>query len=181
MIIADKLRRTNRAEFLLYMWQVEDVLRAYGCDAERIGREYLVRFDMTDEVRAEATAWYADLCRMMLEEGLREHGHLPVSRSALQELQELHDALLASPKFPYYREMYYRVLPYIVELRAKRGGGEVPELETCFEALYGALMLKLRGKPVSDDTQKALHDISALLGQLSDYYFKDKESSLELK
>ena len=29
MIIAEKLSKTNRAEYLLYLWQVEDLLRAY--------------------------------------------------------------------------------------------------------------------------------------------------------
>ena len=32
---------------------------------------------------------------------------------------DLHLQLLRSPKFPYYNSAYYKVLPYIVELRAK--------------------------------------------------------------
>jgi len=162
------------------MWQVEDVMRAYGCDAERIEREYLPRFDLDERTKRETTAWYADLCRMMREDGVAEKGHLPICRNALQELQELHVGLVASPKFPYYREMYYKVLPYIVELRAKNPGTESSELEVCFEALYGSLMLRLQGKELSEGTRKALRDISTLLGQLSDYYFKDKEKPLEL-
>ena len=34
MIIAEQLRNSNRAEYLLYMWQVEDLIRAYDCDIE---------------------------------------------------------------------------------------------------------------------------------------------------
>ena len=49
MIIAEKLSKTNRAEYLLYLWQVEDLLRAYDCDAERIGKEYLSRFTFKDD------------------------------------------------------------------------------------------------------------------------------------
>ena len=52
MIIADKLRKTNRAEYLLYLWQVEDILRVYGCDAERLKTEYLSRFTVSGEVAA---------------------------------------------------------------------------------------------------------------------------------
>ena len=182
MTIADQLRKTNRAEYLLYMWQVEDLLRAYGLDADRVAAEYLCRFELTDERRAKTEQWYADLCRRMQQEGLREKGHLQIVRQVLQQLEELHARLLNSPRFPYYREMYYRVLPYIVELRAKQKPAPSEaesELSTCFGLLYGVLMLRLQHKPVSAETEKAVKDISTLLGQLSDYYFKDKQEPIE--
>lgn len=47
MIIADKLKTTNRAEYLLYMWQVEDIIRAYNCDADRLAHEYVSRFSLS--------------------------------------------------------------------------------------------------------------------------------------
>ena len=78
--------------------------------------------------------------------------------------------------------MYYRVLPYIVELRAKQKPAPSEaesELSTCFGLLYGVLMLRLQHKPVSAETEKAVKDISTLLGQLSDYYFKDKQEPIE--
>lgn len=56
----------------------------------------------------------------MRSEGKKEHGHLQICTNILQELCELHAHLIKSAaKFPYYREMYYKVLPYIVELRGK--------------------------------------------------------------
>lgn len=181
MLIADKLKESNRAEYLLYLWQVEDLLRSFGCDAERVCRDYVARFRLDDGKRRAVERWYADLCRMMLAEGLREKGHLPVSRNALQELVELHESLLASGRFPYYREMYYRVLPYIVELRAKGGNKEEPELQTCFDALYGVLLLRLRKREISEETAKAAKDISALLGQLSDYWKAERDGKLDLQ
>ena len=66
-----------------------------------------------------------------------------------------------------------------MELRRKAGGEEVGELETCFQALYGLMMLHLQGKPVSDDTKKAMATISQFIGLLSDYYKKDKQEPLE--
>lgn len=38
MIIADRLKNTNRAEYLLYMWQVEDLIRAFQFNSERIAK-----------------------------------------------------------------------------------------------------------------------------------------------
>ena len=178
MIIADELRRSNRAEYIIYMWQIEDLLRAYNFDIERIQNEYLSRFDLTPEKRRQTQEWYSNLCMMMQEEGLREKGHLQINKNSLSELNDLHQRLLNSQKFPYYREMYYRVLPYIVELRSKSPDKDVSELETCFNALYGPLMLRLQHKDISRETQKATQDISTLLGQLSDYYIKDKAEPL---
>ena len=89
-------------------------------------------------------------------------------------LDDLHRHLLRSSRFPYYREMYYKVLPYVVELRQKGGHKDQSELQTCFEALYGVMMLRMQHKPVSDSTAQAAKDIATLLGQLSDYYFKDQ-------
>ena len=89
--------------------------------------------------------------------------------------------MCGAEKFPYYRQMYYKVLPYIVEIRSKGGADEgCSELETCFNTLYGTLLLRLQHKEISVETQNATRDISALLGQLSDYYFKDKEEPLDL-
>lgn len=191
MIIANRLRTSNRAEYILYMWQVEDLLRAYNLDMDEVREHYLPKFQVSPEKRAKMEQWYADLCRMMTEEGLKESGHLQINKNALADLKDLHHRLLASDKFPYYREMYYRVLPYIVELRAKSVAAksetakthpdtEVSELETCFEALYGVLLLRMQGKKVSEQTAKATKDISTFLGQLSDYYIKDQQETLEL-
>lgn len=178
MIIAEKLRNSNRAEYLLYMWQVEDLIRAYNCDMERINKEYLSRFQL-DEEKAKATQqWYADLCEMMQREGLSQHGHLQISHNILQELTELHEQLISSDHFPYYKAMYHNVLPHIVRLRAKGSNKSAAELQTCFEALYGALLLKLQHKPISDETAQALKDITTLLGQLSDYYYQDKKEPI---
>ena len=180
MIIAEKLSKTNRAEYLLYLWQVEDLLRAYDCDAERIGKEYLSRFTFKDDAEKQAAEkWYADFCSIMKSEGLRKQGHLPISRNVLQQLSELHAALTNSPKFPSYQALYLKVLPYIVELRKKNADSETPELQTCFELLYGVMMLRLQKREIGPETLHAVKEITTFIGMLSDYYIKDRTEGLE--
>ena len=94
MYIAQELRKNNIAEYLLYMWQVEDMIRAYGCSLSRIRREYVDQFDYDDEQKEELVDWYGNLIRMMNEEGCREQGHLQINRATLQLLNELHLQLL---------------------------------------------------------------------------------------
>jgi len=114
MLIAQELRRKNIAEYLLYMWQVEDTIRAFGCSLGRIRREYIDRFDYTDEQKEDEADWFGNLIRMMNEEGCREKGHLQINKVVLQQLEELHVQLLGSSKFPFYNSEYYKVLPYRV-------------------------------------------------------------------
>ena len=178
MLISQELRRTNIAEYVLYMWQVEDIIRAYGCDLARIRREYISRFELTDEQREDMIDWYGNLIRMMREEGKTQSGHLQIIKIVTQQMAELHEMLMQSPNFPFYNAEYYKVLPFIVELRSK-GSKDVSEIETCLNALYGVMMLRLQKKEISTSTENAVKEITTFLGMLSDYYKKDKEEGLK--
>ncbi len=119
MFIANELRKKSIAEYLLYMWQMEDIIRVYGCSLTRIRKEYIEKFDYTEEQKEDEEDWFGNLVRMMNQESCREHGHLQINKVLMQGLTDLHNELLASSKFPFYSAEYYRVLPYIVELRGK--------------------------------------------------------------
>ena len=179
MIIAQKLRKENIVEYLLYMWQVEDIIRAYGCSLSRLKADYISRFQVEDlDTYEEMVDWYGNLLRMMNQEGKREKGHLAINEILLKDLNELNQQLLASPKFPFYNAEYYRVLPFIVELR-NRGDKDVSEIETCMNALYGVMLLRLQQKEVSQQTQNAVKEITTFLGMLADYYKTNKEEGIK--
>lgn len=181
MYISRQLKQQNIAEYLLYMWQVEDLIRANGCDIGQIRRNVVDTYpSLTDPQRQELTQWYEDLINMMHDEGVMQKGHLQINKNIIVWLTDLHLRLLRSPKFPYYSAAYYKALPFIVELRAKGVDRDVPELETCFDAMYGVWMLKLQKKEVSEDTQKAVKAISDLLAMLAGYYIKEKKGELDL-
>lgn len=193
MIIANKLIESNRAEYLLYMWQVEDIIRIYQCDIERLQSEYLSKFQLDATTTAQMTEWYSNLCDMMRAEGKTNGGHLQINENVLVGLADLNDELLASEKFPYYKQMYYKVLPYVVELRARKAktqGEDAPlqpaeeggkaEFNLLFELLYGVMLLRLKQQPITEETKRAAGDVSALLGQISDYWKAYKAGDLEL-
>ena len=200
MLIAKELRKKSIAEYLLYMWQIEDIIRAYQCSLTKIRREYIDKFDYTDVQKDEEEDWFGDLIRMMNQEGCRESGHLQINKVVMQSLNELHAQLLASSKFPFYSAEYYRVLPFIVEFRGKTKQvadrmarknepnlKEIAanlghsEIETCFDLLYGVMMLRLQKKEISHETEVALKEITTLIGMLSDYYLKDKTEGLQFE
>ena len=115
---------------------------------------------------------------MMREEGKTQGGHIQILQIVIQQMAELHAELMQSVKFPFYSAEYYKVLPFIVELRSK-GSKEVGEIETCLNALYGVMLLRLQQKEVSSSTEAAVKEITTFLGMLSDYYKKDKEEGIE--
>lgn len=180
MYISQQLRKQNIAEYLLYMWQVEDILRAFDVNLTRIRKEYVPRFEYDDQQIEDLTDWFGNLINMMNSEGKREKGHLAINEAVMKQLIDLHLALSNSTKFPFYTAQYYKVLPFIVELRTKNGNGDSTEneIETCFNALYGAMMLRLQGRTMSPETKHAIDEIATFIGMLSDYYKQDRDEGL---
>ena len=106
MTIADKLRRTDISAYLLFMWNIEDVVRVYNLDFDRIDAEYIAKFP---EAERDATRdWMENIVKMMQLENVREHGHLQINKNVLIRLNDLHRELLKSPKFPEYGAEFYR-------------------------------------------------------------------------
>ena len=179
MFIAKELRKKSIAEYLLYMWQIEDIIRAMGCSLPLIRKSYISKFtDYTDEQKEDEIDWFGNLVRMMNEEGKRDQGHLNINDIVVRDLVDLHQRLLQSNRFPIYNAEYYKVLPFIVELRGK-GDKNISEIETCLDALYGIMMLRMQKKEISPETEHAIKEISTFIGMLSDYYLKNETEGLD--
>ena len=178
MKISQQLKEKNIAEYLIYMWQVEDLIRANKCDIDFIRNNIISRYPAEEHAALEE--WYGNLADMMRAEGVVEKGHLQINRNVIRNLTDLHAELLASTKYPFYNAAYFKALPFIVELRQKSGPKEESELETCFEAFYGVLLLRLQKKEISQGTAKAVESISSFLSLLANYYDKDKKGELKL-
>lgn len=180
MLIAKQLKDQNIGEYLIYMWQVEDLIRANELDIDKIDRQIISQFDQPENVRLEIREWYENLIDMMRRENVTERGHLIINRNIISELTDLHLRLLKSPIETEYSSLYYKTLPFIVELRAKSPDKDIPELETCFSALYGFLLMRLQKKEISGETQAAISQISSFLRLLSQKYKDEKVGNLDI-
>lgn len=181
MLIAKKLKQDNIAEYLLYMWQVEDLIRASGLDIDKINQQVIDKYDQPEKVKEEIKEWYSDLIEMMRMENIQKAGHLIINKNTLSELTDLHNRLLKSSTETDYTNIYYKTLPFIVELRAKSQDKDIPELETCFSALYGFLLMRLQQKEISGETQAAISQISSLIRLLSQKYKEDQAGTLNIE
>ena len=157
------------------MWQIEDLIRSFDCNIDTIEQKVISQFPA--EQQAAERQWMEGLITMMQLEDKKKSGHLQVNTNILLMLAELHHQLLDCDKFPEYGAEFYRTLPFIVELRAK-SGNKTGELETCFNALYGTLMLRLQGKEITPGTQAAIKQISHFLAMLAAFFKKNEEKPL---
>ena len=113
MIIASKKRKENIAEYILYMWQIEDMIRANDFDISKIRRNIIDNFQIDDAQKHEMEEWYESLIDMMRREGITEAGHLQINHNVLNQLVQLHQALLKDPAFPEYTAEFYLSLIHI--------------------------------------------------------------------
>ena len=170
MFIAEQKKRENIAEYLLYMWQLEDILRAFELDIDKVQQRLIDTTNHSDEKKEAARQWYTKLIEQMKLEGVEKAGHLDVNRELLNKLSLLHTQLLKKGKEIKYIETYYKTMPHIQELRSKTTDQDVSDIEVCFTALYGFLLLKLQKREISSETASAISQISQLIGSLSEKY-----------
>ena len=111
MKISQQLKEKNIAEYLIYMWQVEDLLRANKCDIDLIRSNVISRYPAEEHAALEE--WYGNLADMMRAEGVTEKGHLQINRNVIRNLTDLHADLLASTKYPFYNAAYFKALPLL--------------------------------------------------------------------
>ena len=173
MYTSAKLKTENIVGYLLYMWQVEDIIRANSLDVDKIDELYISRFGLADEQRHAMRQWYSDLVEMMRSEDVIKFGHLQINKNIIILLTDLHTELLKSSKHPFYSAAYYKVLPFIVEIRNKSNGKDKSEIENCFDAIYGLTTMRMKKVEISAETLSAVGEITRFLGMLADYYKKD--------
>lgn len=159
------------AKYVLYMWQVEDLLRAFRMDIREIDRCIVSGFQVDMATRREIRDWYDNLIEMMKQEQVTTTGHLQVVKNIINELEELHLYLLQQEKNPRYRQLHSVAAPHLAAFRQKSGlPPEVLDVEIALQALYGQLLLRLQKKHISSQTQQAMDTFSQMLAYLAAKY-----------
>ena len=99
MIIAKEKRRNNIAEYVLYMWHIEDLLRAFKLDIEIVYEKVIEGYKADVKTANEIKEWYSSIIHMMHSEGISEAGHLALVRNTVNEINEFHLRLLNKVQF----------------------------------------------------------------------------------
>lgn len=164
MFTAQKKRKENIAEYILYLWQLEDLLRALQFSPEAIYSQLVDKYDIDDNDKQALFLWYVEITNLLREEGKEDQGHLDHTLHLIGSLQELSDQLLTVPAGEKYRELYGAVAPEIPMLRSKLEKRDISDIELFFRALYSVVLLRIKGK--GDEDGIYVQDVMALISPL---------------
>ena len=179
MLIAKEKEKTNLAEYILYMWQIEELIRLNEFDLEQIYVTIINKFNVNDDVKAEMKLWYKNLIQQMLKQGISEKGHLDFINARVEELNNLHNSLLTTIQDKEYQQQYLKTTDNIKSLMAKSNNEAKHEIQACLIGLYGFLALKLKQQNIGQATKEAIASFSNLLAILTNRYNKLKKGELK--
>ena len=171
MYIALEKKKTNVIEYVLYMWQVENIIRACKFDVNKIEQTVINHLGLNENEKALSKDWYSNLIKEMKLQGLEENGHRSDIMETVAELTLLHTTLLRTFEDQKYSILYNNSRSDISDLMMKQQGVK-SEIEACFNGLYGMWMLKVAKKQISSQTEQSIDNISKFMVQLAQNYHK---------
>jgi hypothetical protein len=169
--VAESKKSQNIAEYLIYMYQMEDLIRSYQGDRGEMDRFVVSKYPVSEDEKIDISSWFADLSNQMKTEAIIEKGHLAELNHLVTDLAQLHWKLLKTDKT--YFETYSKAKPFIlgaiVQAEEKELGNEI---QICLNGIYGLLLLRLLGKEVSGEQLKSAEAFGEVLSLLSLSYKK---------
>lgn len=144
MFTAQKTRKENIAEYILYLWQLEDLLRALQFSPEAIYSQLVQPSGLTEAQKQETFLWYMDIVNLLREEGKEQQGHLEHTMHLIADLDNLHKQLLVLPIGAEYRRLYSHVAPELPKMKAKLKHPDISDVELFFRALYSVVLLRIQ-------------------------------------
>lgn len=181
MIIAQQKRKENIAEYILYLWQLEDLIRAYDFRMDRINREIVSQFKASAVEKSEIYNWYEELAESMKSEKITERGHLQFLLILVEDLNDFHFRLIESPMHSDYQKLYQDCVHNISDFRLKmQNRDKISDMEVCLTVLYGFMLMKMKKRPVSDDTAEAIDTVRSLIALLAAKFKEFEEGKLEI-
>ncbi len=178
MDIAQQKRSENIAEYVLYIWQLEDLLRAMQFSPEAVFTALIAPRDASDKWKLTALEWYMDIANLLQKEGKEASGHLDHTLHVIADMNDLHLTLMQQPAGKEYRELFVRLAPELPRLRELLGK-DISDTELAFRALYAAMLYRIKGEKgaVADDVTVL---VSPVIAKLSEIFHKVERGETNL-
>ena len=182
MLIALQKRKENIAEYILYLWQIEDLLRALQFSPEAIYSTLVARVEGADEQQKENIFnWYMQIVELLRKEGKEEKGHLEHTLHLIADLHNLHLQLMKLPVGDHYRATYSRMAAEIPQLRTILDDSDISDTELAFRALYAAMLYRIKGDAKRAEAIKdTIELVSPVVAELAAMYGKVERGEVDL-
>ena len=153
MILADSKKKAHIVEYILFLWQIEDLIRAAQFNPAVLEKwaEDTANSEGSDPEREKE--WIVGLAADMRSQGKIESGHITSVSETILELAHLHEMLLGPLGDKRYSESFETAVPLLKEISAKQPGPEGHPVEQLLVALYGFLILRLQKQSISAETE----------------------------
>ena len=174
MLVAQKKQQENIAEYVLYLFQIEDIVRSLNFDIERI-MEAVVKPNLPDSsFEGQYRSWYAEIIKEMKRSGLEKKGHLDRVMEVMKELLFLHNTLFAIKGESKYKQLCANSSSFTAEFREKASMNNEHDVEILIHAMHMKLQFRLRKKEITQETEEALDAMRIQLAFLVREYHKMK-------
>ncbi len=183
MDIARKLRRENIAEYILYLWQLEDLFRSLQFSPEAIYSKFVApRVDLSPADQQALQSWYVEYCELLDREGKRATGHSEHTLHLIADMANLHQQLLKFPIGARYRTLWVALEEVLPDLRNVAGdtSKEISDIELCFRALYGSILYRLKGEGGRGAVEDTLAYVSPVIAELAKVYGEVESGQIDL-
>ena len=181
MDIAQAKRKENIAEYILYLWQLEDLLRALQFSPEAIYSQLVAPREVADEQKHIYLLWYMDIVNLLRKEGKEQSGHLEHTLHLIGDVHNLHLQLMQNPVGEHYRQTFARLAPQLTQLRAMISRDDVSDTELAFRALYAAMLYRIKGdKKRAEAISDTIELVSPVVAELAAMYGKVERGEVDL-
>ena len=170
--IADKKKKENIIEYVLYMYRMEDLLRAYQFEMEDVNAYVLGHKNIDKKDKEETQVWLSNMANQMEEQGIKEKGHLEDVQEIVSQLAKIHWQLLKEE--PDYIAIYRKTQAHLLKLIADTKE-DIPEheIQVFINTLYGILLNKLNGRKIPLEIMDAAASFGDVLACINIAYMKD--------
>ena len=181
MDIAQAKRKENIAEYILYLWQLEDLLRALQFSPEAIYSQLVAPRQVEEEQKHIFLLWYMDIVNLLRKEGKEESGHLEHTLHLIGDMHNLHLQLMQNPVGEHYRQTFAKLAPQLTQLRAMIKKEDVSDTEVAFRALYAAMLYRIKGDAKRAEAIKdTIELVSPVVAELAAIYGKVERGEVDL-
>lgn len=163
MVLADKKKKENISEYIIHMYQTEDLIRAYNFNMEDV-REYVIKH-IKNADQEELFNWYKGIAEQMKAEGIEERGHLKATQEVVKQIANLHQHLLKADQ--QYRQVYTNAAIHLHKSMEQSKGAVNEPVQAALNGVYGYLLLRMNGKKLDESLLPALNAFGDLLSYLS--------------
>ena len=181
MLIAQAKKKSNIVEYILYLYQIEDIIRSFQFKLDLIEASIISKYDQPQNVREQIKSWYEVLIAKMQNQRIEQTGHLAELHELIAELQSVHQQLLTSYQNEKYIELYEAAKPSLKELVLKAAKENLQnEVDVALHGMYGLLVLRLKKETIGKETEEAMKKVSTFLAYLAHYYKLMQENKLNI-